>query len=281
MKKLKKQIETQNEKPKDEISLDYVGITNFKTLLVVTRNGKTFHLNPTIEATINLPANIKGAHMSRISESVIEIINDERNAHHSVENLALQVLKKLKQKHRYTTAQMKLNFDFFYETETPISKKKTFEVTNVTVQAKIEKGKNDSIEITVEYIGNTVCPHALENNPDKKTHIQRALGKLIIKGELNQMPSFETIVEVLKSSFPSETYSILKTEDEQKVIEKMYCQPMFVEDVCRSILAKAKEKFKEQSLDLVAVVKSLESIHKHDIIAKGSTSTVKKSIQTN
>jgi GTP cyclohydrolase-4 len=272
---LKKQIETQNTKPADEISLDFVGITNFKTLLVITRNGKTFHLTPVIEATINLPADIKGAHMSRISESIIEIINDERNAHNSVEELSLQVLRILREKHPYTSAFLSMNFDFFYETETPASKKKTFEVTNVTVKTWVEKGKDDLLEISVEYIGNTVCPHAMENNPEKRTHVQRALGTLSLKGTINNMPEFEAIVEVLRKSFSAETFSILKTEDEQAVINCMHENPMFVEDVCRSILAKAKESFKDKKLNLTATVKSLESIHKHDAIAKGSTTTNK------
>ena len=270
---MKNQIETQNTKPKDEISLDFVGITNFKTLLIIKRNGRTFHLAPNIEAMINLPAEMKGAHMSRISESVVEIINDERNAHNSVEELYLQVLTKLKDKHLFNHANLSLNFDFFYETKTPISKKKTFEVTNVTVKTWVEESKEDLLEIIVEYIGNTVCPHAMENNPDRRTHVQRALGKLSVKGTIEQMPSFEDMVEVLKKSFPSETYSILKTEDEQYVIDSMYDNPMFVEDVCRSILAKAKEKFADKKLYLTAVANSLESIHKHDVIAKGSATT--------
>jgi len=270
---LKKQIETQNERPKDEISLDYVGITNFKTLLIITRNGKTFHLAPLIEATMNLPANMKGAHMSRISESIVEIINDERNAHNSVEELSLQVLRKLKEKHPFTRAHLSLNFDFFYETETPKSKKKTFEVTNVTVETWLEEGVKDQLGISVEYIGNTVCPHAMENNPENKTHIQRALGKLSVKGEMSQLPSFESMVKVLRKSFPAETYSILKTEDEQSIIDCMHDNPMFVEDVCRSIIAKAIQEFSNLKLELTASVKSLESIHKHDVIAKGSAKT--------
>jgi GTP cyclohydrolase-4 len=273
---LKKQIETQNEKPTVEISLDYVGITNFKTLLVITRDGKTFHLTPVIEATINLPADIKGVHMSRISESVVEIINDERNAHKSVEDLSLQVLHKLQEKHPYKYAHLSLNFDFFYETKTPISQKKTFEVVNVTVKTWVEEGKEDVISITIEYIGNTVCPHAMENNPDKKTHVQRALGQLSVKGTPDQMPSFESMVEVMRNSFPSETYSILKTEDEQCVIDCMHDNPMFVEDVCRSILSNAKSSFINLKLELTAIAKSLESIHKHDVIAKGSAVTYEK-----
>jgi len=270
---LNEQIETQNERPKDELSLDYVGITNFKTLLIITRNGKTFHLTPVIEATINLPAERKGAHMSRISESVVEIINDERNAHNSVEELSRQVLMKLKEKHHYTKAHLKVNFDFFYEAKTPKSLKRTFEVVNVTVETWVTEGKENQFKITIEYTGNTVCPHAMENSPKKRTHMQRAVGSLSVKGRLEEMPSFEEMVEVLRTSFPAETFSILKTNDEQAVIDSMYEKPMFVEDVCRSILAKAKESFKGKELALEAVARSYESIHKHDVIAKGHTTS--------
>ncbi|MHA1555667.1 MAG: GTP cyclohydrolase I FolE2 [Candidatus Heimdallarchaeota archaeon] len=273
---MKNQIETQNEKPMNEISLDYVGITNFKTLLVITRDGKTFHLTPVIEATINLPAEMKGIHMSRICESIVEIINDERNAHHSVEELSLQVLKKLKEKHPFSHAHLSLNFDFFYETKTPVTKKKTFEVTNVTVETWVKDNSEDLIAISIEYIGNTVCPHAMENNPEKRTHVQRALGKLTAKGTLDQMPSFESMANVLKKSFPAETFAILKTTDEQFVIDRMHENPMFVEDVCRNILARSKESFSDKKLDLAAIVRSFESIHKHDVIAKGSTTTYNK-----
>jgi len=100
--------------------------------------------------------------MSRISESIVEIINDERNAHNSVEELSIQVLNILGKKHPYTSAYLSMNFDFFYETKTPASKKKTFEVTNVTVKTWVEEGKEDLLEISVEYIGNTVCPNILE-----------------------------------------------------------------------------------------------------------------------
>ena len=113
----------------------------------------------------------------------------------------------------------------------------------------------------------------MENSPNQRTHVQRALGKLQVKGELDQLPSFESMVKVLRNSFPAETYSILKTEDEQSVIDCMYDNPMFVEDVCRNILGRAKESFSDKKLDLIAVVNSLESIHKHDVVAKGSTKT--------
>ncbi|MEA2070751.1 MAG: GTP cyclohydrolase, FolE2/MptA family [Asgard group archaeon] len=270
---MKDQIETQNRKPEKAISLDSVGITNFKTLLVINREERLIYLIPTIEASINLPSNIKGAHMSRICESIVEIINDERNAHQSVEELSLKVLTKLKEKHPYKRAYLKLNFDFFYETKTPVSKKKTFEVTNVTVESWIEEKQESLVQITVEYTGNTVCPHALENNPEGRTHIQRATGKLRVKGPIDQMPTFEQMVTILRESFPSETFSILKTEDEQCLIDCMYENPMFVEDVCRCIMGNTKESFKDKKLDLEVEVRSLESIHKHDVLAKSSGRT--------
>ena len=120
-----------------------------------------------------------------------------------------------------------------------------------------EEDKEDLVEICTEFIGNTVCPHAMENNPESKTHVQRALGQLCVKGTITEMPSFESMIKVLKQSFPAETFSILKTEDEQAVIDCMYENPMFVEDVCRSILAKAKVAYKDKKLQLTAIARKI------------------------
>ncbi|MFX1263713.1 MAG: hypothetical protein ACFFAZ_16810 [Promethearchaeota archaeon] len=39
--------------------------------------------------------------------------------------------------------------------------------------------------------------------------------------------------------------------------------------MCRNILQNAKEKFDSLTLEIYAEARSLESIHKHDVIAQG------------
>ncbi|TFF94961.1 hypothetical protein EU546_04205, partial [Candidatus Thorarchaeota archaeon] len=53
------------------------------------------------------------------------------------------------------------------------------------------------------------------------------------------------------------------------VTRQMHENPQFVEDVCRNILQNAKDAFNDRNLEMNAEATSLESIHKHDVIAQG------------
>lgn len=271
------QIETQNLPPNSRFKLDQVGIVNLKTLLVINRNGKKFRLIPTINVTINLPSQIKGAHMSRIVESIQDTLNFELHTHKSVEEMALNTLYRLEEKHDYDKAEISLKFDFALPQKTPVSEKMTIEVYEVEVKTeriRISEMKfkfNHWISVTSK--GNTVCPHSLVNN-NGKTHIQRAIGTLTIKGSHQEMPEFETLINLVERSFSAKTYSLLKTVDETYVVNQMFSHPYFVEDVCRNILNESYLAFQgKYNLEISARVISEESIHKHDVIACGQTQT--------
>ncbi len=53
------------------------------------------------------------------------------------------------------------------------------------------------------------------------------------------------------------------------LLQQMHNNPLLVEDVCRNILQHAKDTFSESGLEIFAEARSLESIHKHDVIAEG------------
>ena len=103
--------------------------------------------------------------------------------------------------------------------------------------------------------------------------MQRALGVLRIVGETNQIPSFGQMIEVVEKSFSSKTYSLLKLSDEMHVTKAMYENPQFVEDLCRNMLQHARDAFRDKDLEMFAEAISLESIHKHDVIAQGRVVT--------
>jgi GTP cyclohydrolase-4 len=110
-------------------------------------------------------------------------------------------------------------------------------------------------------------------NNDGLTHIQRAIGTLRVKGTTDHIPNYGAMIEVVESSFSSKTYSLLKLEDEVHVTKAMHDNPLLVEDVCRNILQHAKEAFADRNLEMFAEARSLESIHKHDVIAQGRVLT--------
>ena len=51
------------------------------------------------------------------------------------------------------------------------------------------------------------------------------------------------------------------------IVNKMFNNPKFVEDVTREILNRAKNRFKECRISAKTI--SYESIHRHDVIAEG------------
>ena len=75
------------------------------------------------------------------------------------------------------------------------------------------------------------------------------------------------MIKCVESSFSSEAYTLLKAKDEEWLVEKMFQNPKFVEDVTREILHKAKRKFKD--CKIFARVVSYESIHRHNVLAEG------------
>jgi len=101
------------------------------------------------------------------------------------------------------------------------------------------------------------------------THIQRAIGNLRVVGLTESIPTYGSMIDVIESSFSSKTYSLLKLEDEMHVTKEMHNNPLLVEDVCRNILQHAKDAFSDIGLEIFAEARSLESIHKHDVIAEG------------
>ena len=261
-------IETQNERPKHRIQLSKVGVKNLKTFIVTERSGVRHHILPEVEITIDLPADLKGVHMSRLVESMTEELSDQFRVHSSLEEVQINILEGLSEKHEFKRGEIKFDFEFGYTSKTPVSKKRTWEVCDVSASTVKQEGMPFVHEVEVRVIGNTVCPHCMANN-EGLTHIQRAIGTLRVKGTTDDIPNYGAMIEIVESSFSSKTFSLLKLEDEVHVTKAMHDNPLLVEDVCRNILQHARETFTDRNLEMFAEARSLESIHKHDVIAQG------------
>ena len=210
--------------------------------------------------------------MSRLVESMTEELSEQFRVHPSIEELQIKILEGLAQKHPFTRGEVKFEFEFGYTSKTPVSNKRTWEVCDITAVTRKENHRPFMHEIEVQVVGNTVCPHCMANN-EGLTHIQRAIGKLRVTGRTDAIPKYGSMIEVIENSFSSKTYSLLKLEDEMLVTKQMHENPLLVEDVCRNILQFAKDAFSDRDLEMFAEARSLESIHKHDVIAQGRVVT--------
>jgi GTP cyclohydrolase-4 len=257
--------ETQDDLPKIQEDLERVGITGLRTLVIINWKGREYRFIPEVEITIDLDKGRKGAHMSRLIESITEFVEKEvAIKYNSIEELEKHILKSLKEKHPYKRGEISMKTQLIVEKRTPVTKKKTMETYDVLVKLCSKNGFMEKI-LRVDVIGSTVCPHAMR---ERRTHMQRALGILEIETNYDNKIELEEMIECVESSFSSEVYTLLKTKDEHHLVKKMFSQPKFVEDVTREILHKAKEKFK--GCKIFAKVISYESIHKHNVLAEGS-----------
>jgi len=257
----------QDMEPEIKEDLERVGISNLKTLVVTSWRGKRYKFVPEIELTIDLCRRRRGAHMSRLVESISEIIEEEALIpHKSLEELERKILDRLREKHNYKRGSISMVTDLVIEKTTPITKKKTMETHKILIEVFKDDRKYKKT-LQVEVLGNTLCPHAMEKSSGK-SHIQRAKAILRIKTDYDRDIALEDMVDVVEKSFPSEVYTLLKIEDERYIVNKMFKNPMFVEDVTRSILKNAKNRFK--NCRIWVRVTSEESIHRHNVVAEGS-----------
>ena len=257
----------QDDKPAVQEDLERVGVTNLRTIVLTEWKGRKYTFTPKIELVIDLDRKKRGAHMSRLVESITESIEEEIVLRHgSLEDVGKSILEKLAGKHPYNKAQISMETVLIIPRKTPKTKKTTMESYDINVKVFLENGVYRKI-LGVGVVGNTVCPHAMEKTGGR-SHIQRAAALLELETSYDNAIDLEDMAACVEGVFPSEVYGLLKTEDEIYVVEKMFANPKFVEDVTRGVIDSARKKFPGCRIHVKTI--SQESIHRHDVIAEGS-----------
>jgi GTP cyclohydrolase-4 len=258
-------METQDHTPEVREKLNRVGITNLRTLVKTGFGGHMYKFVPTFEVYIALDEKKKGIHMSRLVESISESVTSKSAyKHETFENLERDIIEELASKHPFVRAEVGLRSALVVEKKTPVSKKDTMETHDVYVKTICKNGKYAKV-LKVSVVGNTACPHSKENT--SHPHIQRAIAELEIECDFDKKIGLNDLIDVVESSFSCEVYTLVKTEDENEMVQRIYDNPKFVEDVTRGILDSAKKKFKGCKGRAKTV--SQESIHRHDVVAEG------------
>ena len=256
---------TQDRAPIVKESIDRVGISGLRTGLKLVNNNTETSFLADIDLYIDLDTERKGIHMSRLVESINEVVSKgSRQPTESFENLGHDILEELKRHHRYSNGEISIKTTLILRRHTPVTNKPTDEPYDVGV-AVVSRGGIFSKSLKVRAVGNTLCPHSLETT-NGKAHVQRAELDLKIEVPFDEEIRLEELIEICEKSFSSPTYAVLKTNDEAAVVEEMFKNPKFVEDVSRDCFRLAK------NLNFRGKVKirttSHESIHKHNAISE-------------
>ena len=102
------------------------------------------------------------------------------------------------------------------------------------------------------------------------THMQRSYGLLITSvPEKFEIDAFK-LTEIVENSMSAPSFGLLKRVDEVEVVRRATERPLFAEDVIRLMMVNFVKAFPELPDETVVLfkVRSEESIHKHDLVAK-------------
>jgi GTP cyclohydrolase-4 len=272
--------------------LTRVGVTGVKKPVSVRRPDKVVTLMTTMDVFVDLPAELKGSHMSRNVQAFNEIVESSaRDPATGLEKLCLKMARALLDRHEYATrAEARMRSDYFLERTTPTGVTTT-EPFGLFARATSTREVGDRLAIGVEVIGMNTCPCAQETvkslmsreYPEAEevldgeipciTHNQRNLTTVEVETGAEFCVEADRLIEIAEGCQSASTLEILKREDEARVVLEAHRNPKFVEDVVRDILSSLLEELASLPGDTLVTVRceSEESIHKHNAVAERVT----------
>ncbi len=295
MKVRKSDLDVQGRPLEESYILSRVGIRGVKRPITIMRPGKAVALSPTIDVSVDLPAEQKGSHMSRHMEVLKEAIDSAlKEENDSLERFVERTAFSLLRSHDYAMyADVRLSTDYFLERTSP-DERKVMENYKLFAEAKLIRGSKKAYRsIGVEVSGMSACPCAMENVRElireelaekgasvselalldlvpAPTHNQKNVVQLEIGSENDLNVDADDLISLVESQFSAPTYEMLKRSGEAKLVLEAHRNPKFVEDIVRDMIHAFLEKYRglpdEAMLHVSSV--SLESIHKHEAFAE-------------
>ncbi|QLA20413.1 GTP cyclohydrolase FolE2 [Desulfolutivibrio sulfoxidireducens] len=238
------------------IPLDRVGIKGITLpLLVRDRELGRQHTVAEVELSVDLPADFKGTHMSRFVEALESWAG-------VLDYGAFKVLLvDLKRRLEARNAHLTFRFPYFVRKAAPVSGAMGRMDYECLVSGELV-GEAFTLTLGVDVPVMTVCPCSLAIS-EQGAHSQRAVVRIRCRGE--GFVWLEELIGIAERAGSSPVHALLKREDEKFVTEAAFANPVFVEDVARSV-AQSLAGHPRVAWYLVEV-ESHESIHNHSAFA--------------
>lgn len=286
--------DVQEEAPSAPMSLTHVGVSGLEHVVRLAGKERDELFLAEMDLYVELRPEQKGAHMSRFSdtvEEVISLVSSETVA--GLEALAERVAREVLRDQQAVRSDVHVRVRFPQTRYAPVSGKETQEIyTLIGIAAATEQRVAHLVGVEAE--GMMACPCAqdmvatqarerlLEKglSPEAAdlalevipvaTHNQRGRGTLLVG---TTAPVFaEDLVNIVEGAMSSENYHLLKRPDELFVVAKAHRRPRFVEDAVREMLYGLLDMYPDLPDDTFVQARqvNMETIHKHDVYAERS-----------
>ncbi|HOT07294.1 MAG: GTP cyclohydrolase MptA [Methanosaeta sp. PtaB.Bin039] len=292
--------DVQAECPDYPINLTRVGVTGVKKLVKVERSGddRPVVLISNFELFVDLPSDRKGANLSRNTEAIDEVLEEEISLPvYEIEELCGKIAQRLLERHEYASrAEVKMKSEYIVKRQTPATRVNCQEVVDIFAEAIARNGNRGYLRKVVgaEVVGTTACPCAQEITREQvrqdlvemgmtdsqardfsgripvATHNQRGRGSISIEVRNRRCVSIDRIIRIIEESMSSKVYGLLKRSDEAMVVARAHQNPKFVEDCVRTMAQKVVDSFPDLPDDAQVTLKQIneESIHRHNAFAE-------------
>lgn len=263
--------------PSFPLPLTNVGISG-KTVWVRLTGNRGGHIPFTARVLVNLAADKRGIHMSRIEQAISSLYEREfASLAEYGKMLGRHIINAQNAQH----LSLELAGHLPYIQQAPVSK--LHSVDSIEASFKVVLQKNSDVETVKTQVGAgvnhlTACPCTLSyneilfdrhNDPwPQATHSQRSKTRLLVSPPHEaQLPTYQELTEILDSVLHI-SQDLLKRPDETELVLKAHRYPQFAEDTVREVARAAGERFRDTlppKTQIHVHSLSLESIHIHDV----------------
>jgi GTP cyclohydrolase IB len=239
------------------IPIDRVGVKGLRyPLEIADHGGRVQQTIATLALAVDLPAHLKGTHMSRFVEA-LHATGGKLDVHSCFE-LPRQLLKRLDA----SQAHVRYDFPFFREKTAPVSGSRGLLDYEIRFEVDVSQDGRSAFTLTVLVPVATLCPCSKAIS-ERGAHNQRGCVTFAVRS--SRPIWIEDLIAMVERSASCELYSVLKRPDEKAVTERAYDNPVFVEDLVRNLagLADDHEAIRWYRIE----AENFESIHNHSAYA--------------
>jgi GTP cyclohydrolase IB len=245
------------------VPIERVGITKLALPVQIREKDDGFqHVLAEASMFVEVPATIRGTHMSRFVE-VLHEWADRPVSSSDIESLLLAT----RERAGSLSAEAGLTFRYFIRKAAPVSGRVGAVDYQCSFRGRIDElGYRFALRVRVPVT--TLCPCSKAIS-DYGAHNQRTFVEVEIESPAKTIVWIEDVVSLVEEQASCPVFSVLKREDEKWATERAYENPKFVEDVVRDVLLHLAEHPGVEHLSVTS--ESIESIHNHNAYAAAST----------